>query len=71
MAEHTAKLDCSKGFTGLVLLTEYVKMLLLFLRVQRRFQQFFSHITTVSGCDRELNVHFYSGASLKYHAPDN
>ena len=26
-------------------------------------QQFFSHITTVSGCDRELNVHFYSAAS--------
>ena len=38
-------------------------------RVQRRFQQFFSHITTVSGCDRELNAHFYSAASMKYHAP--
>ena len=25
---------------------------------------------TVSGCDRELNAHFYSAASLKYHAPD-
>ena len=35
-----------------------------------RFQQFFSHITTVSGCDRELNAHFYSAASLKYHVPD-
>ena len=31
---------------------------------------FFSHITTVSGCDRELNAHSYSAASLKYHAPD-
>ena len=31
---------------------------------------FFSHITTVSGCDRELNAHFYCAASLKYHAPD-
>ena len=31
---------------------------------------FFSHITTVSGCDRELNAHFYSAASLKYHVPD-
>ena len=30
----------------------------------------FSHITTVSGCDRELNAHFYSVASLKYHVPD-
>ena len=35
----------------------------------------FSHITTVSGCDRELNAHFYSAhfysaATLKYHAPD-
>ena len=118
-------------------------MLLLFVRVWCRFQQFFSHITTVSGCDRvgwlcwgltsqstifqscrdgaiaswvinqyfrgvkclaqghntaavgleprtsrsgvrhsttepprspgcdrELNAHFYSVASLKYHAPD-
>ena len=43
---------------------------LLFVRVLRRFQQFFSHITTVSGCDRELNAHFYCAASLKYHAPD-
>ena len=34
------------------------------------FQQFFSHITTVPGCDRELNAHFYSAASLKYHAPE-
>ena len=24
----------------------------------------------VSGCDRELNAHFYSAASLKYHDPD-
>ena len=30
----------------------------------------FSHITMVSGCDRELNAHFYSAASLKYLAPD-
>ena len=44
--------------------------LLLFVRVLRRFQQYFSHITTVSACDRELSVHFYSAASLKYHAPD-
>ena len=27
-------------------------------------------ITKVSGCNRELNAHFYSAASLKYHAPD-
>ena len=40
------------------------------IRVWRRFQQFFSHITTVSGCDRELNAHFYSAATLKYHVPD-
>ena len=25
---------------------------------------------TVSGCNRELNAHFYSAASLKYHVPD-
>ena len=25
-------------------------------------------MTTVSGCERELNAHFYSAASLKYHA---
>ena len=30
----------------------------------------FSHITTVSGCDRELNAHFYRTASQKYHVPD-
>ena len=24
---------------------------------------------TVSGCDRELNAHFVSGASLGYHVP--
>ena len=30
---------------------------------------FFSHMT-VSGCDRELNAHFYSAASLKYHVLD-
>ena len=24
----------------------------------------------MSDCDRELNAHFYSAASLKYHAPD-
>ena len=30
----------------------------------------FGHITTVPGCDRELNAHFYRAASLKYHAPD-
>ena len=34
------------------------------------FQQFFSRIMTVSGCDREFNVHFCSAALLKYHAPD-
>ena len=42
----------------------------LFVRVQCCFQQFFSHIMTVSGCDRELNAHFYSAASLTYHAPN-
>ena len=33
-----------------------------FIRALRRFQQSFSHIATVSGCGRELNVHFYSAA---------
>ena len=28
------------------------------------------HITMVSGCDRELNAHFYSAASLWYQIPD-
>ena len=36
----------------------------------RRFQHYFSHITRVSGCDRELSAHFYSAASLKRLAPD-
>ena len=30
----------------------------------------FSHITTVCGCHRELSAHFYSAVSLKYYAPD-
>ena len=34
------------------------------------FNNFFSHITMVSGCDRELSAHFYSAASLKNHVPD-
>ena len=45
--------------------------MLLFVQVLRRFPQFFSHIMTVSCCDRELNAHSYCAASLKYHAPDN
>ena len=45
-------------------------LLLLFVLVYRRFQLSFSHITTVSGCDRMLFAHFYSAASLKYHAQD-
>ena len=50
--------------------TSFLGMMLLFVRVLRRFQQFFIHITKVSGCDRELSAHFYSAASLKYHAQD-
>ena len=42
----------------------------LFVLVQHRFQQFFSRITMMSGCDRELNAHFYSAASLEYHGPE-
>ena len=30
----------------------------------------FQDIMTVSGCGRELNAHFYSAATLKYHVPD-
>ena len=40
-----------------------------YIRVKHRFQQFFSHIIMVSGCDGELNAHFCSAASLKYHVP--
>ena len=29
-----------------------------------------SNITTVSGCYRKLNIHFYGAAWQKYHAPD-
>ena len=36
----------------------------------RRFQQFFRHITTMTGCDRELSAHIYCDVSLKYHVPD-
>ena len=42
----------------------YKLVVLLFIRVLRRFQQFFSHITTVPGCDRELNAQFYIAVSL-------
>ena len=28
------------------------------------------HIAAVSGCDRELNAHFKSAASLTYHTSD-
>ena len=37
-----------------------------------RFQQFFSHITMMNVCDRELhaNYYMYSATSLKYHASD-
>ena len=34
------------------------------------FQQSFSHITAVSGYDRELNALFYCAASLWYQVPD-
>ena len=40
------------------------------IRFNVTFQIFFSHITMVSGCDIELNAHFYSAVSMKYHAPD-
>ena len=39
-------------------------------QVLHRFQEFFSHITTVFGCVREFNAHFYSPALQKYHIPD-
>ena len=55
----------------------YLFILLLFfffcfvcIRALRRFQQSFSHIATVSGCDQKLNAHFKSAALLKYHIPD-
>ena len=38
----------------------------MYILVYRRFQQFFSHITTVSGCDSECNAHFNIAVSLKY-----
>ena len=34
------------------------------------FNNFSAIVTTVSGCDRELNAYFYSADSLKYHARD-
>ena len=37
--------------------------------VERRFQQLFSHITTMSGCDRK-QCSLFGTASLKYHGPD-
>ena len=40
------------------------------MRVVCRFQNLFQSVKTVSGCDRELDAHFYSAASLKYYDPD-
>ena len=34
------------------------------------FQQSFSHITTVSSCDTELNTHLFHAGQLWYQAPD-
>ena len=34
------------------------------------FKQSFSHITTASDYQRELNANFYSAVSMMYHAPD-
>ena len=39
-----------------------------FIQILHHFQKYFSHIETMSGCDRELNAHFKSAASLKQHA---
>ena len=33
-------------------------------RIKHHFQQSFSHIKSVSGCNRGLNAHFYGAASL-------
>ena len=41
----------------------------LFIHVVSRFQQLFSHITTVSSCDRK-QCSLFSTASLKYRSPD-
>ena len=49
---------------------EHLMFVLFFVPFSCRFQQFFCHVTTMSGYDRELSAHFYSAASLKYHAPD-
>ena len=40
---------------------------IIFIQTERRFQQSFNHIATVSGCGRELNAHLKSAASLTYH----
>ena len=38
--------------------------------VKHCFKKSFSHITTMSGGDRDLNAHFYSAASLWHQVPD-
>ena len=43
-------------------LTDHARNDLIVLKSHRTLNQ--------SGCDRELNAHFYSAASLKYHVPD-
>ena len=34
------------------------------------FNVAFNNFSVMSGCDRDLNDHFHSAASLKYHVPD-
>ena len=61
--------DFEIGF-DIIMITQIINWKIsLFALVERRFQQLFSHITTVSGCDRKQCSRF-SAASLKYHASD-
>ena len=50
------RLVCMTKMTSIM--STSLVLLLLFVRVKRRFQQYFSHITTVSGYDRALNAHW-------------
>ena len=60
----------STGVTTSTFFWKIIKKKPCHLQLRLEFQQFFSHIMEVSCCDRERNAHFYSAASLKYHAPD-
>ena len=62
------RLVCMKIMTSIM--STSIVLLLFVCSGLTSFSTIFSHITTVSGCDRELSAHFHCAGSLKYHDLD-